>query len=95
MIFCSSAVVTLRRLMVRFTPLRSPRWPRRASSSVVVGRDTVTGELIRSRLEADRLLLKQREGFLSANPAGRNAFGTNACCWCCRARICCGWRRSG
>ena len=38
-------------------------------------RDTVTGELIRSRLEADRLLLKQREGFLSANPAGRNAFG--------------------
>ena len=39
-------------------------------------RDTVTGELIRSRLEADRLLLKQREGFLSANPAGRNAFGT-------------------
>lgn len=39
-------------------------------------RDTVTGELIRSRLEADRLLLKQREGFLSANPAGRNALGT-------------------
>ena len=39
-------------------------------------RDTVTGELIRSRLEADRLLLKQREGFLSANPAGRNAFGS-------------------
>ena len=39
-------------------------------------RDTVTGELIRSRLEADRLLLKQREGSLSANPAGRNAFGS-------------------
>ena len=39
-------------------------------------RDEVTSELIRSKLAADRLLLKQREGFLSANPAGRNAFGT-------------------
>ena len=66
-------------------------------------RDTVTGELIRSRLDAGiglvvraavkvndnvaaefvpadvealGILLKQREGFLSANPAGRNAFGT-------------------
>ena len=33
-------------------------------------RDEVTSELIRSKLGADRLLLRQREGFLSANPAG-------------------------
>lgn len=39
-------------------------------------RDEVTSELIRSKLGADRLLLRQREGFLSSNPAGRNAFGT-------------------
>jgi type IV secretory pathway VirB4 component len=39
-------------------------------------RDEMTSELIRSKLAADRLLLKQREGFLSANPAGRNALGT-------------------
>ncbi len=39
-------------------------------------RDEVTTELIRSKLGADRLLLRQREGFLSANPAGRNAFGS-------------------
>ena len=39
-------------------------------------RDEVTSELIRSKLGADRLLLRQREGFLSANPAGRNAFGS-------------------
>ena len=39
-------------------------------------RDEVTSELVRSRLAADRILLKQREGFLSANPAGRNALGT-------------------
>ena len=38
-------------------------------------RDEVTSELIRSKLGADRLLLRQREGFLSANPAGRNALG--------------------
>ncbi len=39
-------------------------------------RDEVISELIRSKLAVDRLLLKQREGFLSANPAGRNALGT-------------------
>ena len=39
-------------------------------------RDEVTSELVRSRLAADRILLRQREGFLSANPAGRNALGT-------------------
>ena len=33
-------------------------------------RDEVTSELIRSKLGADRLLLRQREGFLSSNPAG-------------------------
>ena len=39
-------------------------------------RDEVTSELIRSKLGADRLLLRQREGFLSSNPVGRNAFGS-------------------
>ena len=39
-------------------------------------RDEVTSELIRSKLGADRLLLRQREGFLSSNPAGRNTFGS-------------------
>ena len=39
-------------------------------------RDEVTSELIRSKLGADRLLLRQREGFLSSNLAGRNAFGS-------------------
>ena len=38
-------------------------------------RDEVTSELVRSRLASDRILLKQREGFLSANPAGRNVLG--------------------
>ena len=38
--------------------------------------DEVTSELIRSKLGADRLLLRQREGFLSSNPAGRNTFGS-------------------
>ncbi|WP_298035205.1 VirB4 family type IV secretion system protein [uncultured Dysosmobacter sp.] len=39
-------------------------------------RDEVTTELVRSKLGADSLLLRQREGFLSSNPAGRNAFGS-------------------
>ena len=39
-------------------------------------RDEVTAELVRSKLGADSLLLRQREGFLSSNPAGRNAFGS-------------------
>ena len=39
-------------------------------------RDEVTSEPIRSKLGADRLLLRQREGFLSSNPAGRNTFGS-------------------
>ena len=33
-------------------------------------RDTVSAQLVRSRMGADPLLLRQREGFLSANPAG-------------------------
>ena len=39
-------------------------------------REEVASELVRSRLSADRVLLRQREGFLSSNPAGRNAFGS-------------------
>ena len=38
-------------------------------------RDEVGAELTRAKLAADPLLLRQREGFLSANPAGRNALG--------------------
>ena len=39
-------------------------------------RDAVTAELTRFKLSADRVLLRQKEGFLSANPAGHNAFGS-------------------
>lgn len=39
-------------------------------------RDEVTAELVRSKLETDSILLRQREGFLSSNPAGRNVFGS-------------------
>lgn len=39
-------------------------------------KDEVMAELTRSKLGADALLLRQREGFLSANPAGANAFGS-------------------
>ena len=38
-------------------------------------RDEVGAELTRAKLSADPLLLRQREGFLSANPVGRNALG--------------------
>ncbi len=38
-------------------------------------RDQVTAELIRAKLSADPLLLRQREGFMASNPAGSNAFG--------------------
>lgn len=41
-------------------------------------RDEVNAILIRSKLAADPLLLRQREGFLSSNPAGKNAFGSFA-----------------
>lgn len=39
-------------------------------------RDEVTAELTRSKLSADRILLRQREGFLASNPAGFNVFGS-------------------
>ena len=39
-------------------------------------RDEVAAELVRSKLETDSILLRQREGFLSSNPAGHNAFGS-------------------
>ncbi len=39
-------------------------------------RDEVLSELGRSKLSADALLLRQREGYLTANPAGANALGT-------------------
>lgn len=41
-------------------------------------RDEVSAILLRSKLAADPLLLRQREGFLAANPAGRNVFGSMA-----------------
>ncbi len=36
----------------------------------------VLTELVRSKLNVDRLILRQREGFLSVGPAGRNVFGS-------------------
>ncbi len=41
-------------------------------------KDAVQAVLLRSKLSADPLLLRQREGFLSVNPAGKNAFGSFA-----------------
>ena len=35
----------------------------------------VLTELVRSKLDVDRLMLRQQEGFVSVMPAGRNAFG--------------------
>ena len=48
----------------------------RDAESLRTLRDEVTAELVRSKLGADPILLRQREGFLSVNPAGRNAFGS-------------------
>ena len=39
-------------------------------------KDFVTAELARSKLTPDPLLLRQREGYQAANPAGSNAFGS-------------------
>ncbi len=39
-------------------------------------RDEVLTELVRSKLSVDSLLLRQREGYLTANPAGNNVFGS-------------------
>ena len=36
----------------------------------------VLTELVRSKLNVDRLMLRQREGFVSVGPAGRNVFGS-------------------
>jgi hypothetical protein len=36
----------------------------------------VLTELVRSKLNVDRLILRQREGFLAVGPAGRNVFGS-------------------
>ena len=44
--------------------------------SLFVLRDNVLAELMRSKLTADRVFLRQREGFMAANPAGHNVFGT-------------------
>ena len=49
-------------------------WPPKAPRSTRYLR-VVGAELTRAKLSADPLLLRQREGFLSANPAGRNALG--------------------
>ena len=48
----------------------------RDSDSLRTLRDDVTAELTRSKLNADRVLLRQREGFLTSNPAGSNIFGS-------------------
>lgn len=39
-------------------------------------RDEVMAELTRAKISADRILLRQREGFTAANPAGHNTFGS-------------------
>ena len=39
-------------------------------------RDEVIAELTRAKISTDRILLRQREGFTAANPAGYNTFGS-------------------
>lgn len=39
-------------------------------------KDDVVAELTRSKIAADGLLLRQREGFMAVNPAGSNVFGS-------------------
>lgn len=41
-------------------------------------KDEVIAQLVRAKIAVDPLLLRQREGFLSANPAGYNALGAFA-----------------
>ena len=48
----------------------------RDSDSLRTLRDDVTAELTRFKLNADRVLLRQRDGFLASNPAGSNVFGS-------------------
>ena len=47
----------------------------RETDGLKVLRDDVTAMLTRSKLSADRVFLRQREGFLAVNPAGDNLFG--------------------
>ena len=44
--------------------------------SLRILKDEVMAELTRSKLAVDSLLLRQREGFLSSNPAGANPFSS-------------------
>lgn len=46
------------------------------SESLRALRDEVIAELTRAKISADRILLRQREGFTAANPAGYNTFGS-------------------
>ena len=46
------------------------------TAKLSVLKDFVTAELARCKLTPDPLLLRQREGFQSANPTGFNAFGS-------------------
>lgn len=46
------------------------------SESLRALRDEVIAELTRAKISADRILLRQREGFTAANPAGCNTFGS-------------------
>lgn len=48
----------------------------KSPDALQVLKDEVIAELTRSKLGVDNILLRQREGFLSSNPAGANAFGT-------------------
>ena len=48
----------------------------KSPDALQVLKDEVMAELTRSKLGVDNVLLRQREGFQSSNPAGANAFGT-------------------
>lgn len=48
----------------------------KSPDALQVLKDEVMAELTRSKLGVDNILLRQREGFLSSNPTGANAFGT-------------------
>lgn len=46
------------------------------SDSLKLLQTDVLTELVRSKLNVDRLILRQREGFLAVGPAGHNVFGS-------------------
>lgn len=48
----------------------------KSPDALQVLKDEVMAELTRSKLGVDNVLLRQREGFQSSNPAGANTFGT-------------------